>query len=83
MTEKSISILYLNWKNSLRVRLITPKSIWFGKTEYHTVEQWLMEAFCHEDNEFKVFALKDMAFDYDEADFKLDSKGEEYHGEGN
>ena len=58
--EKVINILYTNWKGETRVRRIIPKKIWFGKTDWHPEDQWLLQALDTEKNESRDFAIKDI-----------------------
>ena len=53
-------IIYTNWKGEKRERVIEPRHIYFGSTEYHKEPQFLIEALDVEKNEVRHFALKDM-----------------------
>lgn len=61
-TKETVTICYLNWKGSLGIRRILPKRIWWGKTEYHPEEQWLLDAIDLEKNLERTFAMKDIHF---------------------
>lgn len=41
---KQIKITYTNYKNETADRVIEPINIWFGSTEWHPKEQWLLKA---------------------------------------
>lgn len=58
--QKSVKILYVNWEGEERVRTILPERIWYGKTEWHKEEQWLLHALDLEKNEYRDFAMKDV-----------------------
>lgn len=53
-------VMYKNWKGEIRMRIITPVYVWWGKTEFHPEEQWLLRATDEEKGEVRDFALKDM-----------------------
>ena len=56
----TVSIVYTNWKNVTATRTIRPIEIWYGSTEYHTSEQWLLRALDIEKNEERNFAMQDI-----------------------
>jgi predicted DNA-binding transcriptional regulator YafY len=58
--SKSIKILYKNWKNETSIRHIQPIQIWYGSTEWHKEDQWLMKALDLDKDEERDFALKDI-----------------------
>ncbi len=60
MENKKIKILYTNWKNNTRYRIIIPISIEFKSTEWHKEEQWILNAIDVEKNEQRSFAMKDI-----------------------
>lgn len=53
-------VQYKNWKGEIAERTIMPYHVFFGATEYHEEEQWLLEAHCLDKEELRTFALKDM-----------------------
>ena len=55
-----VKILYTNWKNETRYRIIKPISIEFKSTEWHKDEQWILNAIDIEKNAMRSFALKDI-----------------------
>lgn len=59
-TEKSVEIIYTNWQGETAKRLIKPLSIWFGSTQWHKENQWLLKALDVEKNAERDFALKDI-----------------------
>ncbi len=57
---KVVTFIYTNWKGVQATRVIRPIELWFGKTEYHPEEQWLLKALDVEKNEERDFAMKDI-----------------------
>ena len=57
---KSVTIIYTNWKNVKQERTIQPIEMWFGNTQYHPEDQWLLKALDLEKNEERDFAMKDI-----------------------
>ncbi len=60
MDKKIVSIVYTNWKGVTSERNIIPKNIFWGSTEWHKEEQWLLNAFDVDKQEDRAFALKDI-----------------------
>ncbi len=52
---------YTNWKGVKGHREVKVVRIYFGSTDYHKEQQWLMKAFDLAKNEERVFAMKDMS----------------------
>ncbi|HEY1096573.1 MAG TPA: hypothetical protein VGF14_04980 [Alphaproteobacteria bacterium] len=59
-TAKIVKINYTNYRGETAIRRIVPIKIWFGQTEWHPHDQWLMDALDVEKNENRSFALKDI-----------------------
>lgn len=59
--EKTVKIVYTNYKGVTAVRNIVPIEIFFGHNEWHTCDQWLMRALDVEKNAERTFALKDIS----------------------
>jgi predicted DNA-binding transcriptional regulator YafY len=59
--NRVVTITYTNHKNETRDRKISPTRIWFGQTKFHPVDQWFLEAWCHEKEATRDFAIKDIA----------------------
>lgn len=55
-----IKVLYKNWKGEEKIRTIIPKDIYFGSTNYHKQEQWLIKVFDVEKQVERTYALKDI-----------------------
>lgn len=61
MTDaKEVSILYTNYRGETAVRRVRPERIWFGSTEWHPGDQWLLDAIDLERNVSRSFAMKDI-----------------------
>lgn len=58
--RKAVTIDYTNYRGERGLRLVIPAEIWFGKTEYHPLEQWLLKAFDVEKKADRDFALGDI-----------------------
>ena len=58
--EQIVEILYTNWKGESGTRKIMPEKIWFGQTEWHKENQWLLHAWDLEKKEYRDFAMKDI-----------------------
>lgn len=58
--SKQVSICYTNYRGETTIRQIVPKRIWFGKTDWHPEEQWLLDAFDVGKDADRQFALKDI-----------------------
>lgn len=55
-----IKVIYTNYRGETAVRTIIPLRFFFGSTEYHTEEQWLLELWDVEKDALRVYALKDI-----------------------
>ena len=58
--NKTVKILYTNWKGEVAWRTVLPRKIWFGSTEWHREEQWLLKALDMEKDAERDFTLKDI-----------------------
>lgn len=54
-------VLYTNYKGETRERNITPITIWYGHTDFHPEDQWLIKALDNDKDQIRDFALKDMS----------------------
>lgn len=57
---KNVEILYTNWRGETALRTILPQDIYFGSTQWHSEEQWLLKATDLEKNAERIFAVKDI-----------------------
>ena len=51
---------YKNWQGQIAVRTATPIEVWYGKTEFHSEEQWFLRAMDTDKAEERNFAVKDI-----------------------
>lgn len=59
MSPEAVLIDYTSWRGIRRKRLVIPRRIWLGSTQWHPTQQWLLEA-VDEDGTVKDFAMKDI-----------------------
>lgn len=55
-----VEISYTNYKGEHRRYQIIPHSIYFGHTEFHPIEQWMLKATDVNRNVTRDFAMKDI-----------------------
>jgi predicted DNA-binding transcriptional regulator YafY len=60
ITNETVNIVYTNYRNETAVRKVVPKKIWFGGTDWHPEEQWLLDAYDIEKQADRSFAMKDI-----------------------
>lgn len=58
--EKTVKLLYTNYRGETNIRTIIPKKIWFGGTDWHPEEQWLLDAYDIDKKADRTFAMKDI-----------------------
>ncbi len=58
--QKRARILYTNYKGETAYRDIIPEKIWFGSTDWHKEEQWLLDAIDLGKDALRNFAMKDI-----------------------
>ena len=58
--RKVVHVVYTNWRGKTRVRRIYPIRIYWGKTEYHPEEQWLLEVWDIDKDAPRTYAMKDI-----------------------
>lgn len=58
--RKAIAIVYRNYRGETAERRIVPQRLWFGATEWHPEEQWLLDAVDLEKQASRSFALRDI-----------------------
>ncbi len=54
------TIRYRNHRGKVTDRSVTPRDIWFGRTEWHPDDQWILEAFDHDKQAERSFAMRDI-----------------------
>lgn len=55
--KKNLLFEYKNWKGEIGIRKVAPDSIWFGSTDYHKDEQWLLNGLDIDKQEYRDFAI--------------------------
>ena len=58
--NQKVKILYTNYRGETAIRDIIPIKIWFGSTDWHPEEGWLMDAYDLEKKAERSFAMKDI-----------------------
>ncbi len=56
----AVNVIYTNWRGETAERTIIPVSIFWGKTEWHPEEQWLLKVWDTEREAYRDYALKDI-----------------------
>jgi len=54
---------YKNWEGKEAVRRVMPIELWYGKTEWHPKEQWLLKAWDLDKDAERNFAFKDIIYE--------------------
>lgn len=60
MGEKSVNILYTNYRGETKIINILPRQIRFGRADWDNNEQWLLDALDLNKQVERSFALKDI-----------------------
>ena len=60
MQANPIKVRYTNYRGETAVRTIVPINFYFGKTEYHPEEQWLIRLWDVDRNAERIYALKEI-----------------------
>lgn len=58
--ERTVRILYTNYRGETSLRQIVPERIHFASTEWHPEPQWLLDAFDVDKKATRSFAMKDI-----------------------
>jgi hypothetical protein len=61
-SAKQITVSYKNYRGEVATRTIIPLEggIYWGKTEYHPHDQWLLKVWDVEKNAERIYALQDI-----------------------
>jgi predicted DNA-binding transcriptional regulator YafY len=59
-SSKQVKVIYTNWRGETAERTIEPIKIWFGSTDWHKEDQWLLRALDIDKQAERDFALKDI-----------------------
>lgn len=82
MTEQPLYIIYRNWRGETDIRHVFPKSVYFGLTQWHPVEQWFMLAHDEAKGATRDFAMNDilsMHSNFDDAQASLLVRDQPFH----
>jgi hypothetical protein len=55
-----VKVKYTNYRGETAVRTIVPIRFYFGTTEYHPEEQWLVELWDVDRGAIRIYALKEI-----------------------
>ncbi len=58
--RKPVLVEYRNHRGEVATRRIIPIGWWWGKTQWHPEEQWLIEAFDLDKQAGRTFAARDV-----------------------
>lgn len=58
--KNPIKVEYTNYRGEKGIRTIVPISFYFGSTEYHPQEQWLVKLWDVDRQAERVYALKEI-----------------------
>lgn len=58
--KQKIRICYTNYKGETAIREIIPIKIWYGSTDWHPEEGWLMDAYDINKKSERSFSIKDI-----------------------
>ena len=56
-----VTFTYKNWKGNISERKVIPEKIYFGSTEFHKEEQWLLSAYDCDKADYRDFAMQDIS----------------------
>lgn len=58
--ERGVHVLYRNWRGEVGWREIVPGSIYWGHSEWHPEDQWLLRAWDRGKSATRDFAVADI-----------------------
>lgn len=62
--ERAVKVKYKNYRGEVAIRSIVPLELYWGQTEYHPHDQWLLKVYDVKKNAERTYAFKDIqAFD--------------------
>ena len=56
----AVKVKYKNYRGEVGVRSIIPMEIYWGQTEYHPHDQWLLKVWDVEKDAERIYAFKDI-----------------------
>lgn len=60
MMNHPIKVRYTNYRGEAAIRTIVPLNFYFGSTEYHKEEQWLVKLWDVERGAERIYALQEI-----------------------
>jgi hypothetical protein len=57
---QQVKVRYRNYRGEVSERTIVPRSLYWGATEYHPHEQWLLSVWDVEKQAERTYAFKDI-----------------------
>lgn len=58
--DRAIKVIYSNWRGEKATRTIVPLSLYWGKSEWHPQEQWMIRVWDVDRNDYREYAFKDI-----------------------
>lgn len=55
--RSAVRVTYTNWRGETANRVISPVKIWFGATEFHPSEAWLLHCYDHGKADWRDYEL--------------------------
>lgn len=60
MSDKTLTFEYKNWRGEVDIRTVIPIEVYWGSTEYHPKEQWMLKALDLKKHDYRDFAVEDI-----------------------
>ena len=57
---RSIKVKYKNYQGITSIRTIIPQNIYYGSTDYHKEEQWLLDVWDIDKDAQRTYAMMDI-----------------------
>lgn len=55
--QKQVAVVYTNWKGETKERHIVPKRVYWGHTEWHKEDQFLLECYDVDKEAVRTYAV--------------------------
>lgn len=56
----AIKVIYKNYRGEVGLRRIIPLDIFYGSSEFHKEQQWLMKVWDVDKKDYRTYALRDI-----------------------
>jgi len=60
LLDRAVKVKYANYRGEVGIRSIIPMEVYWGQTEYHPHDQWLLKVWDVEKNAERIYAFKDI-----------------------